>query len=163
MRLLLRFADIKFSWIIKGEELRKMIGAPAYIECSSKTQQACLVFRSFSFFFQEIYSGRIWLSSSLIFRMWNQFLMLQLKLCSSHQSKRRRRGRPKRPAPYCDGHYPLLLLVSPVSLSLAFVSEEVGRSFYVSSESLLIYLWKFQVARLFCNCSDLLTFWVTTL
>ncbi|MQM04605.1 hypothetical protein Taro_037410 [Colocasia esculenta] len=31
-----------FSFLIlhlKGEELRKMIGAPAYVECSSKTQQ----------------------------------------------------------------------------------------------------------------------------
>ena len=27
--------------ILQGEELRKLIGAPAYIECSSKTQQVC--------------------------------------------------------------------------------------------------------------------------
>ena len=28
-----------FLLSLKGEELRKLIGAPAYIECSSKTQQ----------------------------------------------------------------------------------------------------------------------------
>ncbi|KAK9948378.1 hypothetical protein M0R45_003958 [Rubus argutus] len=31
-------ADVE-SLCISGEELRKLIGAPAYIECSSKTQQ----------------------------------------------------------------------------------------------------------------------------
>jgi Ras-related C3 botulinum toxin substrate 1 len=30
---------VKSFFYFKGEELRKLIGAPAYIECSSKTQQ----------------------------------------------------------------------------------------------------------------------------
>jgi hypothetical protein len=33
-----RFISLPFQ----GEELRKLIGAPAYIECSSKTQQVLL-------------------------------------------------------------------------------------------------------------------------
>ncbi|XP_072082474.1 rac-like GTP-binding protein RAC1 isoform X2 [Arachis hypogaea] len=36
--LTLYISDLIFS-LLKGEELRKLIGAPVYIECSSKTQQ----------------------------------------------------------------------------------------------------------------------------
>ena len=44
---------VKSFFYFKGEELRKLIGAPAYIECSSKTQQALFFcyFEQFDFFF----------------------------------------------------------------------------------------------------------------
>lgn len=39
---------IWICFLPKGEELRKLIGAPAYIECSSKTQQVCMFSPSLS-------------------------------------------------------------------------------------------------------------------
>ncbi|CAI0435607.1 unnamed protein product [Linum tenue] len=37
--LLFRNLSLTIGFLFKGEELKKLIGAPAYIECSSKTQQ----------------------------------------------------------------------------------------------------------------------------
>lgn len=37
--LCIGFVIFTFIFHLKGEELRKLIGAPVYIECSSKTQQ----------------------------------------------------------------------------------------------------------------------------
>jgi hypothetical protein len=48
---------VKSFFYFKGEELRKLIGAPAYIECSSKTQQALFFcyFEQFDFFFSSFF------------------------------------------------------------------------------------------------------------
>ena len=49
--LVLHYVNIFSLLCFKGEELRKLIGAPAYIECSSKTQQVRCVSSSFPRFF----------------------------------------------------------------------------------------------------------------
>ncbi|KAF5781509.1 putative small GTP-binding protein [Helianthus annuus] len=65
----------------QGEELRKLIGAPAYIEYSSKTQQNV----------KTVFDAAI------------SVVLQPLKWFCSHQSKRRKRSeRVKRGAPYCD-------------------------------------------------------------
>ncbi|KAM0028766.1 putative small GTPase, P-loop containing nucleoside triphosphate hydrolase [Helianthus debilis subsp. tardiflorus] len=63
---------------ITTAQLRKLIGAPAYIECSSKTQQA-------------VFDAAI------------SVVLQPLKWFCSHNSKKRKRSeRVKRGAPYCD-------------------------------------------------------------
>ena len=42
---------------IEGEELRKLIGAPAYIECSSKTQQVGVIFLAETVALSNYYFG----------------------------------------------------------------------------------------------------------
>jgi hypothetical protein len=42
-----------FFFILKGEELRKLIGAAAYIECSSKTQQVLSLLPSIPVYFEN--------------------------------------------------------------------------------------------------------------
>lgn len=42
---------------IQGEELRKQIGAAAYIECSSKTQQVELKPKFWGFFMSNLFKG----------------------------------------------------------------------------------------------------------
>ncbi|XP_014631647.1 rac-like GTP-binding protein RAC1 isoform X1 [Glycine soja] len=66
----------------QGEELRKLIGAPAYIECSSKTQQfSCAPVNN---------------------RMLKLSLTLPSKWFFNHQSKRKRREKHRKLAQYCD-------------------------------------------------------------
>ena len=42
IRSAMRFLLIPLPLVLQGEELRKQIGAAAYIECSSKTQQVVM-------------------------------------------------------------------------------------------------------------------------
>lgn len=51
---------LTFLFSLKGEELRKLIGAPAYIECSSKTQQVCILCSFFyAYLWNHIYAPLI--------------------------------------------------------------------------------------------------------
>ncbi|KAH1244236.1 Rac-like GTP-binding protein RAC1 [Glycine max] len=101
----------------QGEELRKLIGAPAYIECSSKTQQFLLLTHSQSFCGRwrcrsEAPNMEYWKlheSSSMPFScapVNNRMLKLSLTLPSkwffNHQSKRKRREKHRKLAQYCD-------------------------------------------------------------
>lgn len=91
-----------FSFLLKGEELRKLIGAPAYIECSSKTQQ--VYFLSFA---KILCSEFFCLYTQIVMyswddRMWKLSLTLPSKWFSNHQSKRKRKGRHRKLAPYYD-------------------------------------------------------------
>lgn len=42
IRRAMKFLLIPLPLVLQGEELRKQIGAAAYIECSSKTQQVVM-------------------------------------------------------------------------------------------------------------------------
>ncbi|KAF8377806.1 hypothetical protein HHK36_031191 [Tetracentron sinense] len=108
----------------QGEELKKLIGAPAYIECSSKTQQ--------------VYMFHLFVLYMIL--MSRQSLMRPLRWCSSHLSKRRKRERYKRAAPYCDqgknrsakstSHSPCSLFSLPCAFPLFLALEEATTSVY---------------------------------
>lgn len=94
------FLVLTFPFFFKGEELRKLIGSPAYIECSSKTQQVYTikVVTEQSCEFLKIFLN----FSYLLCRMWRQYSMQPLGLFFNRQSRRKRKAKHKRPAPYCD-------------------------------------------------------------
>lgn len=97
-----------FGFPLKGEELKKLIGAPIYIECSSKTQQVCTYNSNCFKPTRELCHGLITEDVCVEYplcecRMWKQCLMPPLKWFSSPQSRRRkRRERHRRPALYCN-------------------------------------------------------------
>ncbi|CAL9759653.1 unnamed protein product, partial [Musa acuminata subsp. burmannicoides] len=76
----------------QGEELRKVIGAPAYIECSSKTQQLIMISCS---------SISTVMPNSLC-RMSREFLTRPSKWYFNHPSRRRRKGSRRRVASSCE-------------------------------------------------------------
>lgn len=84
-------------YMVQGEELRKLIGAPAYIECSSKTQQVC------HFFFATVWGCLVLIyGSASMCRMWKQFLMPPSKWCFNHPNRRKRRRNHIKLAPSCE-------------------------------------------------------------
>ena len=75
----------------QGEELRKLIGATYYIECSSKTQQVC------SIYYTTLLIQIDRETESFTFcRTWKQFLILQSRKWSNRWLNKRRRLRKRR-------------------------------------------------------------------
>lgn len=91
---------------LKGEEMQKMIGAPSYIECSSKTQQVMFYYQCNCLSSSQIFmflSFKIFKRLPWDCRMSRLSLMRPLRWSCSHQSrKRERRERDKKHALYCD-------------------------------------------------------------
>lgn len=97
-----------WGFFLKGEELKKLIGAPVYIECSSKTQQVCNFNSNHLIPTGEARHDLTLMTMFMLntpceCRMWKQSLTQPLKWFSSHQNRRRkRRERHRRPVLYCE-------------------------------------------------------------
>lgn len=90
--------------LIKGEELRKQIGAPCYIECSSKTQEVynfrcCYSFRVFIVLPMDIFQFSY---KFVMCRTLRQYSTQLLRWHFSRRIERKRRRKHRRDAPSCD-------------------------------------------------------------
>lgn len=111
---------------VKGEELRKLIGAPAYIECSSKTQQVFVFLCEWPNVLELQYGLLICFWTWCNHRMWREFLMQQLGLYFNLQSRRKRRAKLRKRARYYEQNSSCENMTSPFvclySLILFFLS-----------------------------------------
>lgn len=149
--------NLVFDVNVKGEELRKLIGAPAYIECSSKTQQVFVFVCEWLGI--VVYGLLIWFWTWCNHRMWREFLMQQLGLYFNLQSRRKRRAKLRKHARYyernssCENMTPSFVCLYSLIFSFLFFFFFFYLSFWFCSSLKVWFIFLSRNTRNLCEAS----------